>query len=341
MKIKLFLYLFFFYSLAIFCQEVQILPPVSHLGNIPDTKPAKCVFEIQNSSSQKMEISHIHAFCGCNVATMESKEILPGEKKKLEVTFNPYGRSGYLRWEIQIFHNLSPQPLLAKFDVTVLKDHYLSHPNLYLGEFPQGKAKEAKVWISPKNFPDFQIQAIDLELNVDKTKCFDIVCEKEMYDGFYPEPRKAYCLKLIAKKDIPATTIHGKILVTTNFSEKNIMEIPLFAKVGGDISINRTSLALGILTKNKVLEKTFMVYAVDESIPFEIKSIKSSLPFLSLQLETLVSGRYYQIHAKAALDDSIPPGEFRGEIQIHTSSARQPLLSLPVQGFVPSLLKKD
>lgn len=337
MCMKKLFFLFLVCSIMLFCQEIQILPSISHLGKIADTKPVKCTFEIYNPSQKTLEISRIHSFCSCNVATLESKEILPGERKKLEITFNPYGRnSGYLRWEVQIFHNLSSYPLFATFDVTVLKDHYLSHPSLYLGEFSQGKQQEAKVWISPRDFPDFTIQNIDFQLNQEKEKCFDVVYEKEMYDGFYPAPRLAYCLKIIAKKDIPAGVIQGNILVKSNFSEKPVIEIPLFAKVSGEISINRNSLNMGIIHKKKSLEKTFMVYAVDESKPFEIKKIESSLSFLSLELETLAEGRYYQIHVKPNLGENFHPGEFRGQIHIHTSNSRQPLLVLPVQGYIPA-----
>ncbi|NUM37275.1 MAG: DUF1573 domain-containing protein [Candidatus Brocadiae bacterium] len=336
---------FFFlllFPLWILCQDVQILPSINHLGKIPDTKPVACFFEIYNASSKTLEILKVHSFCSCNVASMESKEILPGQKKKLEVTFNPHGRnSGYLRWEIQVFHNFSSQPTIATFDVTVLKDNYISHPNFYLGEFPQGKQREARLWISPRNFPDFAIKSIDFELNADKTKCFDIVYETQMYDGFYPEARKALCLKAIAKKEIPSGVIQGKVFIHSNFPEKPIIEIPIFAKVSGEISISRTSLNMGILGKEKNIEKTFMVYSVEEKESFEIQKIESSLSFLLIKVEPLIPGIYYQIHVNAQIPENITPGEFRGQITIYTNHPRQSSLVLPVQGFIPSLYKKN
>lgn len=312
---------------------IQIVPSSYRLGNISDQQPVKCHFTIENKAARDVEILKVDAVCGCNVTSLETKQIAAGQKSKLEITFNPWGRSGYLRWEVLVYHTLSTEPVKASFDVTVLKDHYLSHSSLYLGEFQQGQPKEAKVWISLRDFPTLQIHKAEVELT-NKQNSFDVSWHSEMYTGFYPETRPAYCVLVRAKKKIAFGPIEGKLLVYTNHPAKPVIEIPLSGKVSGEIGLNRNYLSMGLVKRNQSTTKSFLVYAVDESKAFTVTKVTSTLPFITLEVKTLFPERYYEIFATAQADDKSLPGEFRGEIQISTSSTTQPLVRLPVQAIL-------
>jgi hypothetical protein len=63
----------------------------------------------------------------------------------------------------------------------------------------------------------------------------------------------------------------------------------------------------------------------------QIKSYKSTVPFLKLELVTDVAGQLYRIKIKVD-KNGIMQGGFSGEIQIETNDADLPLIKIPIKG---------
>lgn len=67
------------------------------LGTFPESQPIqKCVFEFTNVGNAPLIINQASATCGCTVATFTKEPVLPGQRGKIEVTYN--GKKFFSSW---------------------------------------------------------------------------------------------------------------------------------------------------------------------------------------------------------------------------------------------------
>jgi hypothetical protein len=214
----------------------------------------------------------------------------------------------------------------------------LSHNMLYFGEVRRGTVCEKKVWISPRFAPDFQIHKVCTE-NPEHGSYFDFVWEPVVYDGFYPGPRRAYCLRVALRKAIPFGRVEGNLQIFTDIPGQEKIVVPVLAVVIGEIGVSRDYVPMGLLPVGVRVTKRFMVYH-REGKPLQIYTAQSTVPFLELSIQTIIPDQYHEISVSAKPDETFPPGEFRGAIVLTTSSQEQPGLTIPVQGFIQIPEKK-
>lgn len=314
--------------------DVQITPTIYQMGIIPDSQNSSCSFEIHNRTSQLLRIDRIDAHCSCTIPEYKTMEIEPGQKRALQVEFNPRGRFGKLSWDILLHNNITRNPLVAKFEVQVLRDGIVSHHLVYFDEFRRGRQVTRELWISPPDFPQFNIKNVTWQGNYPQLP-FEIVCQRKIYDGFYPEPRLAYCVRLTTRPDIPYGVTQGKLKIATNIPGQELIEVDVIARVSNELGMSFSSLDFpnGIVKGNQE-QREFLVYAVEETQTFELKKVESNLPFVQAKFAPLIYQRYYQVFVTVAIPQNMPPGEFRGELLLHTTSATQPQLTMPIWGIV-------
>jgi len=76
-------------------------------------------FEITNEGSETMEILAIESECGCTVADPEKTVLLPGESTKINVKFDPKGKTGIQSTSIKIFHTADKEALVLNVSAEV------------------------------------------------------------------------------------------------------------------------------------------------------------------------------------------------------------------------------
>lgn len=313
---------------------IHIVPASKNLGVIPDTKDVNFEFEIVNNSDSILEVFKVRSFCGCTVPDLANPQILPGESGKLLVNFNPRGKSGHNKWEVQIENSLTKEPLVALFEADVVRDHYVSHSSFSFGEFKKGSPAVQKVWVSPREFPNYKIDKWELEVNCGEN-CFHVNLHDEVYDGFYPKPRKATCITLTADKNIPLGSIDGKLKLTVSMPKQKLLEIPIFGTATSIITTNYPRVDMNEITPNQPVTRNFIVHSIEEDARFKIQDIEITSPICKVKnIEPIGEDRYYEITVEAIATDSTPLGEFHEEIRIKTTHPEEPLITLPIQGCV-------
>lgn len=313
-------------------QSINIEPAFYRFGTISDKRTVDYYVTLHNTTDKIVHILKINAPCTCTIATPHIQSLSPGEKSKLKIIFNPIGRQGYMRWEINVYTDLQSNPIAIAFDASVLKDDYISDTVVYFGEFQRENRPEKKIWISPLDHPDFKI--VDGYVDVSGQREYFIVqWQQTQYDGFYPRPRFAYCISITPHKDIKFGRIQGKLIIETDISGKEKIEIPIIAKALGEIATNRDYVAMGIITRERPVTKSVMVYNL-KGKNFTIYPIRLSQSFLRASITEIIPGQYYEIQITGVAELNTPEGEFRGEIVVSTSSEEQRNIILTVQGFV-------
>jgi len=64
----------------------------------------------------------------------------------------------------------------------------------------------------------------------------------------------------------------------------------------------------------------------------ELKSVRSSLPFVVVEVKTETEGQFYTLRVTLDKSKATGPGDYKGEIEILTNDAEVPVIKIPVQG---------
>jgi len=101
--------------------QMSIADAVHDFGTIKEANgPVSCEFEFTNSGDEPLIIISAKATCGCTVPSYPKKPLVPGEKSKIKVTYNPAGRPGEFHKEVRIKTNIKGKISVVKIKGVVI-----------------------------------------------------------------------------------------------------------------------------------------------------------------------------------------------------------------------------
>jgi len=105
--------------------KINIVSPVKwksdmiELGDIPQNKPKPIEFEFVNTGKTDIVITNVQPTCGCTVADYTKTPIKPGEKGKVNATFNAATKGAFSK-TIKVTTNADATPKSLSFKGTVI-----------------------------------------------------------------------------------------------------------------------------------------------------------------------------------------------------------------------------
>jgi len=254
-----------------------------------------------------------------------AKEIPPGGDGRIDVSFKTGGdRGGKRQKHITVTTNDPKQPALSlkvSTDVQVILD-------VEPGRIPFGQIK--------KDGGETVRYTALAGNDRDKVKITSVESKNEFIKvetnlkGFEGDPKKQ--IKVTVLPGMKAGRFSERVLLHTD--HKDVKELPLYVmgEVLGKIATSPTIVNFGILQKGKSVERVITLRATTDT-PFKVLEVKSTLPDVVAELETVKPGSEYRI--RATLKDSFSGNMVRGKILIKTSDKEQPDLELNVFGRIP------
>ena len=87
-------------------------------GKIPQGKPVTHIFEVLNSSKVPLNISDVHASCGCTTPEWEKdKVVAPGEKTKITVGYNAAAEGPFTKFITVTYNGAQSKQITIKGEV--------------------------------------------------------------------------------------------------------------------------------------------------------------------------------------------------------------------------------
>ena len=132
-------------------------------GTILNGQKVNAVFPFKNTGDAVLEITEVHAGCGCTVAKATKMKVQPGESAAIKVVFDSKGQVGrHTKKSIFVTSNDQAQPTVRLHitgGITTVVD--LSPPILDLGDLKVGTTSEGTLTITPKAPQSFKIVKIE------------------------------------------------------------------------------------------------------------------------------------------------------------------------------------
>jgi hypothetical protein len=138
-------------------------------------------------------------------------------------------------------------------------------------------------------------------------------------------------VELSLDRGAPAGPLADYVVVRTNHPEQAVVKIAVSGLVRPVVAVTPKVADFG---RREVVEPQSKSLEVKNLGTEEIQLTEatSDVEGLEAVIESVEEGRHYRI--QLTLTDALPKGDFEGQLTIKTSSARQPVLEIPLRGTI-------
>lgn len=106
-------------ALAISQAEFSILKKTINHGKVKEGVVLSFDYEITNTGTEPLIFKDYKVACSCTKATLPEKPVMPGEKVKINVTFDTKDKIGFQDRTIEVTSNAQNGLMKLRFKVTV------------------------------------------------------------------------------------------------------------------------------------------------------------------------------------------------------------------------------
>ncbi|MFQ5906527.1 MAG: DUF1573 domain-containing protein, partial [bacterium] len=328
---------------------------VHNFGRLLEGQSATHTFRFQNVGDKSLVIDKVSTTCGCTAALVSDSIIDPGEKGEIKATFNSRGRMGFQNKSISVRSNDPEQTLVKlaiKGEVYVLLR--VSPRSLNFGDVPKGKSKTMTAKVTPWGGTKFEIVEIEppgpeFEVRVVGPTDLPRLWEKalktarenlirkfgsrEARSGLLVKDRPAKLEEFGADVEeartvsvtlLPSAQIgshSGRMKIHTNLEEKPVLDVPIYAKVVGDIKVEPRSYNFGVIRRGETKESIFTISSTQRRI-LKIRKVENNCEHATVELSEVEPRTKYQL--RVAISPDAPVGRLYGTATLHTNDPDQP-----------------
>lgn len=190
--------------------------PVYDFGTADPSMPVEHTFVIRNEGDVTLEITRVHASCGCTVASISSQQVPPGGESKISARLILAGRSGPQQKTILIESNDPEKPQFTLTLKGVAGAAINVQPaQILLNNLPAGSKPSANVILSSGDGERFSIKAVDSTSPQLEAQVTTI------------EEGRAYRIDLSTREPIEAGLFRASVVIQTDHPKRPSVEVPV------------------------------------------------------------------------------------------------------------------
>lgn len=292
-------------------------------GTVAEGAKVSHSFSVRNVGTGVLSIQSLFPACGCTAAAADKENLQPGETASIKVDFDTAGFSGFKQKDVRVFLN-DPDQMSSVLSLkgTVIPEIEVAPISAAFGDISrnmisQTAAKEVEVSVRPGGAASINgAQTYSKYLTV-----------KDL--GGSNEKRK-FAISL--DPQAPKGEFRDRILVSLSGASRDYVNIPVSATISSDIALSPKTLSFGIIEGSSPIQRSFKLENLGTKA-IEIKSIKPSSPAVSAEVTPIQAGRIFMV--KVSIDPAKVSGDFRGSLDIMTSSEEEPTSTVNLFGIMP------
>ncbi len=306
--------------LAAAAPRAVVEAPVVDVGKVSKGEPIRHEFVIRNTGDAPLEITEVKPSCGCTVASF-SDRIAPGASGSVTAEVETDAFGGAIAKSVTVFTNDPDNPKLNLVIKAVVRQPVTARPGYARFMSVQGQRVEPSVQtVSSPDRPELEVLAV-----------------RSPYPFLETSHRREegesgrWRVELRLDPEAPAGPLADYVVVRTDHPEQPEVKIAVSGLVRPIISVAPRVADFGRRELAEPQRKSLEVKNLG-SAAVELTGADTDLPGLEAVIEPVEEGRHYRI--QLTLTPELPKGDFEGRLTIHTSSARQPVVEVPLRGTV-------
>ncbi|MFN0149145.1 MAG: DUF1573 domain-containing protein [bacterium] len=294
------------------------------LGDMYQQEEKTHVFSFTNVGDAELIVKNTKTSCGCTAAIASQGGIAPGGKGEIKVTFASRTASGATSKNVSVFTNAPDSIATLVVKANIKKD--IDVPNsIQFGTVTRGSKTDQVIEVSAEPGSPFQIVKVE----------GDAAYVTASYESVTPKAGQgaSYKIRVGFTSEVPPGTVSNRLRIFTNNEKKPVLEVPIYAKVQGNLKLSTESLNFGTFAPGQAQELVLTVTAPADH-PISVTAVKSSTPEVVTTLKTIQEGRTYEVHC--AVSAAKTTGRVNGKLIIETSDKDEARRELTMIGFVKS-----
>jgi len=297
---------------------ISVDQPHFDFGKIYTETKAVHRFKVANKGTAPLNITKLHASCGCTSTVIGQWTLNPGQGTEIEATFNPTGFRGLIHKSIQVVSNDPATPNLnLTFEAEVLREIMPSTESIFFQEVVRTVPRRSSV-----KFTSAGGQAVHLT----EAKAAGA---PYLATTIRPEGKDAWVDIVLDGKLVPAGRTVGTdvIVVHTDNPKVPMLNLTIQWELRATIGVEPVRVAW-VEAAGKELRGKVTLKQVDGK-PFRILTARSTNPSV-LKVEGLGKGPAAVHELQVVLGANAKAGNYNEKILFTTDSADQPELELRV-----------
>ena len=291
-------------------------------GEIKQQEKVKYIFNFRNDGDGLLVIDKVKPSCGCTGTLLSAKEIQPGGKGEIEVTFNSGRKSGKKKKSIYVYAN-DPQSPTTRLYISA---------NIIV---PVEVNPRQLNWMANRNEPSKRIVQLlyQPELNIEIAKLE--TSSPAFTATATPKPdgeKPGYDIEVSFDGSIPANHFTEKLVITTNNPDHPTLQVIIRGSITGKVKVVPNTVALGVVKSDALPSRSIRVYANDKELDFKITAIEPSSPLISTEITKDEQANGYRV--KVSLTAMPPRGAFSEKLRIKTNLEGENPSDVAVFAFV-------
>jgi hypothetical protein len=270
--------------------------PVYDYGVVDASTVVEHTFTIRNEGTLTLEISRVHASCGCTVASISSQSVPPGGESKIASRLSLQGRSGPQQKTIVIDSNDPQTPQLVLTLKGVVGAAINVQPQqIVLPRVPPGSTPTANVILSSGDGAEYAVTAVESTSERLEAKVNAI------------EERKTYRVDVAMKDPLDSGVFNATVVIRTDHPKRGVIEVPVTFVALREMVIAPREIAFDRPSDEPV--SRFVLVRNADGTPVELNGIEPPAP--SVQVITQPFGTN---GLRVQMSNLVPNREMNGRV---------------------------
>ncbi len=294
--------------------------PIVDVGKVKKGEPVRHEFVIRNAGDAPLEISEVKPSCGCTVADYD-EVIAPGASGKVKLVIKTDAFGGGIAKSASVFTNDTANPRLNLVIKALIHEPVVARPGYARFVTVQGQPVDSSVQtVSATDGSEFNVLSV--------TSPYSFVRAEHGRENGDSGP---WQVELSLDTNAPTGTLADYVVVRTDHPEQPQVKIAVSGLVRPIISVAPRVADFGRREVAELQSKSLEVKNLGTAA-VELTEATSDVEGLEAIIEPVEEGRHYRI--QLTLTEALPKGAFEGRLTIKTSSARQPVVEVPLRGTI-------
>lgn len=300
-------------------------------------------FRFTNTSDEPRTITKINCKCGCTAPSGEGV-YQPGESGEIKITYDPTNRQGPdIRTCVVETDAKAAGTAILTIRANVDAAIAVEPRAMWIGEFEKGQGgKTVKINVTARD-PEFDIAGISVRTKDFKAEdgrfSYKTLGKSKVTVGGIERTRHSFEVTFLGDDQIGR--VEARVALDTNQSNKPQIVVPLVASVHGPLRVMPDILTFAIDGPGKPFSKEVRISHRDLKTAFDLKDLTATGPDgMELKVEEVPNGTSRPTEHLIRITGVGPKptkehgNSFKGSVQITTSLANQPLVTIPMSGNV-------
>lgn len=288
--------------------------PGVNFGVVDQQVTVSRIFTVRNVGSGTLRILDLLSDCGCAKTEPDVREIPPGGRGQLTITFISGNLNGSINKTVTVRSSDPVHPSKELFIRANVRPVFIfSPPILNLGTIERGQAANGAIVLRETQGRPFAVRKV-------------ITSQRDLTAECEPTPASnsvAHRLKIALAPLRKVGLSFFNVVVETDRKERHSLQVMVMCEVVGPVRVSPQTVFLGMgLEGVKFPSKTITVKNTGPK-PIEIKSVDPGHPSLKAKVTTVTPGREFSI--ELTLQRPLPAGSMRRTLRVVTTDSDDPV----------------